>query len=145
MLVLISSLGFAQQKIKILKYASGTSSAPTVYFDRTYTASQVDTTEWIDFSNADSTHFYFSSSDSTSLQFGILYGDGVKSSPVGTSLDTICVKSTAGAFKTFHWATLCAAAGSYPLMGRLVITFRSYHNDTQGTAKYSVYIRKFKK
>lgn len=144
-LVCAISFGYAQDKVKIKKYISGTSASPTYYFDRTYTNSQTDTTEWINFTDCDSVQFYVTGNDSMNVFVTPFLGDGIKSNAIGSAVAD-SVKSTVTGYKMITWGKLLAGSGTELIGTRLRLAFQATGNAASSeSAKYSVFVRKFKK
>lgn len=144
LLLFTFSFAFSQAsltKVKIIKY-SGTSVLAT-YQERTYTNSQVDSTEWLSWGDCDSVQFMFVSDDSASAHTDLVYGDGTLCKRITAAhLDSIGSGVATGTQKVISWASIVAATGGGAYGGRLVLSFNAYQNFGT-TQKYSVYLRRF--
>ena len=147
MVLMFSLTAYSQvENVRILKYGVGGIAATrgTYYLDRTYVNGQTDTLELVKHEDCDSIQYYFSSSDSTTVWFYVIYGDQDKSKILSAMVDSVRSTSTTGVFHTVYWHELAEIATSSMFRSRLVVVFKT-ESDSQGTAKYCVYVKKYKK
>jgi len=142
LLLVISVFGFAQtQKVKIDSYNGSTH---TYYFTKSYTNSKTDTTEFVNFADADSVKFFISTNDSVNVKATLIYGDGVLSNVTASAVIDSLIATTNG-WKSLDWYKIVANCGNTIIGAKLKLAFQSAGNSSESTAKYTVFLKKYKK